>query len=299
MAERSIAIRRTTYHSLSLVYRQALQAHLHLHLQDFHRRKPQLPRSIPHQQEVGKLLLRNIQDLLSDGKTRYERRFGVPLKGPVIPFGAMVEYHRISAEDLSRLHQFGPKVLPGIFPGYALHAGEFWKGDILVADIEELEQMEASEIYSKRVNAKEVLTPMSGEKFIFPLKLSVGDQGLRTSTLIWDCPDRGEEQGHLQGESDGSCSTPLQDSSLYDGEARNDFWSISGNFIYRHHVEPRVQTVRGARRIISFSNEVHRRNQGYKFIFGCNAGENIDDYWNVDGIRELSDMWTDFTRFTV
>ena len=47
--------------------------------------------------------------------------------GPDIPFGAMVEYHLISAEDLSRLHQFGPKVLPGIFLGYALHAGRILK----------------------------------------------------------------------------------------------------------------------------------------------------------------------------
>ena len=31
--------------------------------------------------------LRNIQDLLSDGKTPYERRFGKPFNGPVIPFG--------------------------------------------------------------------------------------------------------------------------------------------------------------------------------------------------------------------
>ena len=51
----------------------------------------------------------------------------------------MVEYHPISAEDLSRLHQFGPKVLPGVFLGYALHAGGTWKGDITVAEIEELE----------------------------------------------------------------------------------------------------------------------------------------------------------------
>ena len=51
---------------------------------------------------------------------------------------------------------------------------------IIVADIEELEQMDASEIYAKKLNAKEVLTPMSGEKFIFPIedgtvKLSGGD----------------------------------------------------------------------------------------------------------------------------
>ena len=67
--------------------------------------------------------LRNIQNLLADRKTPYERRFGIPFNGPVIPFGAMVEYHPLSAGDLSRLHQFGPKVLPGIFLGYALHAG--------------------------------------------------------------------------------------------------------------------------------------------------------------------------------
>ena len=48
--------------------------------------------------------LRNIQDLLSDGKTPFERRFGMPFDGPVIPFGATVEYHPISAKDQSGLH---------------------------------------------------------------------------------------------------------------------------------------------------------------------------------------------------
>ena len=66
--------------------------------------------------------LRNIQDLLFDGKTPYERRFGMPFDGPVIPFGAMVEHHHFSAKDRSRLHQFGPKVLPGTFLGYVLCA---------------------------------------------------------------------------------------------------------------------------------------------------------------------------------
>ena len=64
--------------------------------------------------------LRNIHDKLSDGKTLYERRFGMPFNGPMIPFGAMVEYHLVSAKDQSRLHQFGSKVLPGKFLGYAL-----------------------------------------------------------------------------------------------------------------------------------------------------------------------------------
>ena len=55
---------------------------------------------------------------LSHGKSPFERRFGMPVNGPVIPLGAMVEYHPFSAKDQSRLHQFGAKVLPGIFLGY-------------------------------------------------------------------------------------------------------------------------------------------------------------------------------------
>ena len=94
--------------------------------------------------------LRNVQDLLSDGKTPYVRRFGEPFKGPIIPFGSLVEYHPLIAKDQSRIHQFGKKVLPGLFLGYALYAGGIWKGDVLVADLEELERMDASEIYSKK-----------------------------------------------------------------------------------------------------------------------------------------------------
>ena len=93
--------------------------------------------------------LRNVTDLLSDGKTPYDRRFGQPFKGPIIPFGSLVEYHPITAKDQSRIHQFGKKVLPGLFLGYALYAERIWKGDVLIEDLEELETMDASEIYSK------------------------------------------------------------------------------------------------------------------------------------------------------
>ena len=94
--------------------------------------------------------LRNVTDLLSDGKTPYERRFGKPFKGPIIPFGSLVEYYPISAKGQSRIHEYGKKVLPGLFLGYALYAAGIWK---------ELETMDASEIYSKRLNAKEVIFP--------------------------------------------------------------------------------------------------------------------------------------------
>ena len=180
--------------------------------------------------------LRNFQDLLSDGKTPYERRFGEPFKEPIIPFGSLVEYYPISAKDQSRIHQFGKKVLLGLFLGYDLYAEGIWKGDIMVADIEELETMDASEIYSKKLNAKEVIFPKEKGEFIFPIadgriKLRGGDQELRTPTLIRERPMRGENRFDFLGESEGSLPPPPQDSFPDAGEARNDFWSISGHLL--------------------------------------------------------------------
>ena len=112
--------------------------------------------------------LRILQISYLMGKLRMRDVLGNHLKRPIIPFGSLVEYHPITAKDQSRIHQFGKKVLPGLFLGYALYAGRIWKGDILVADIEELETMDASDIYSKRLDAKEVIFPKQGE-FIFPI----------------------------------------------------------------------------------------------------------------------------------
>ena len=167
------------------------------------------------------------------------------ITGPVIPFGAMVEHHPISAKDQSRLHQFGAEVLPGIFLGYALYAGRIWKGDIVVADIEELEEMDAPELHVRRLNAKEVLTPQRSGNLHIPCSRRNGqnpwgEQRLRTSTVTRDRPERGEEEEILQGKSDELHSpTPLQDDSTRDDEeAKSDFWTITGEFIFRHHVEP-------------------------------------------------------------
>ena len=76
--------------------------------------------------------------------------------------------------------------------------------------------MDASEIYSKRLNAKEVIFPKENGKFIFPvadgrIKLPGGDQELRTSTLIRDHPIQGESNIDFLGESEGSLPPP-QDS---------------------------------------------------------------------------------------
>ena len=118
----------------------------------------------------------------------------------------------------------------------------------MIADIEQLEQMDASELHARRLNAKEVLTPQRSTNFIIPVadgtvNLFGREQRLKTSTLTWERPERDEEQEILQGKSDElHAPAPLQDDSTRDdAEAKNDFWSITGDFIYRHHVEPRVK----------------------------------------------------------
>ena len=65
--------------------------------------------------------------------------------------------------------------------------------------------MDASEIYSKRLNAKEVIFPKEKGEFIFPaadgrIETPGGDQELRTSTLIRQRPIRGESRIDFLGD---------------------------------------------------------------------------------------------------
>ena len=58
--------------------------------------------------------------------------------------------------------------------------------------------------------------------------------------MIRPRPIQGDGLVDFLGESEGSLPQP-HDSLPDAGEAINDFWSMSGSFIYRHHVEPRVK----------------------------------------------------------
>ena len=135
--------------------------------------------------------------------------------------------------------------------------------------------------------------PKNGEHFILPVadgtvKLSGGDQVPRTSTLIRDRPDRGEEQGNLLGESDGS-PPQFQCSSLDDGETRNDFWSISGNYIYLHHVEPRVKLYVPKEESFPIPLRYIDVTRATNTTLDVMLERRIDDYGNIEGKRDLSD----------
>ena len=83
------------------------------------------------------------------------------------------------------------------------------------------------------------------------------------------------------------------------GEAINDFWSMSGSFIYRHHVEPRVKLYSPREesfpiplKYIDVSSTTHTN-------LDVKQEKRIDDYWNIDGSRDLSDPWAGFTQFSL
>ena len=247
--------------------------------------------------------LRNIHDLLSDGKTPHERRFGQPFTGPIIPFCSLVEYYPISAKDQSRIHQFGKKVLPGLFLGYALYAGEFGKVTYWLQTLRSWKRWTHLKSTRKGLNAKEVIFPKEKGKFIFPIadgriKTVGGDQDLRTSTLVRHRPIQGESNKDFLGESEGSLPPP-QDSLPDAGEAINDFWSMSGNFIYRHHVEPRVKLHSPREDSFPIPLEYIDVTRTTHTNLDEKQERRIDDYWNVDGSRDLSDYWTGFTQFAL
>ena len=111
-------------------------------------------------------------------------------------------------------------------------------------------------------------------------------------------PIQGESNIDFLGESEGSLPQP-QDSFPDAGEAINDFWSMSGSFIYRHHVEPRVKLYSPREesfpippKYIDVSRTTHTN-------LDVKQEKRIDDYWNIDGSRDLSDPWTGFTQFTL
>ena len=126
----------------------------------------------------------------------------------------MADWYPISARDQSRLNRFGKKVLPGTFLGYALIAGGIWKGDTLVADMEALENMDASQSRPRRINAKEVLTPQRGEHFL-DSQSQMEQQNCQEEITNSENPLQGGSKpvgsedlsGELQGKPEGSQPT--------------------------------------------------------------------------------------------
>ena len=74
---------------------------------------------------------------------------------------------------------------------------------------------------------------------------------------------------------------------------------MSRNFIYRHHVKPRVKLYSPGEesfpiplKYIDVSRTTHTN-------LDVKQEKRIDDSWNIDGSRDFSDAWTGFTQVTL
>ena len=121
------------------------------------------------------------------------------------------------------------------------------------------------------------------------------------SQVVWrrsGDPKKSDEalSDDVQGSSDGTQSI---DATMDDREVRNDFCSIEGSCIHRHHVEPGVQLYvpkeEGFPIPLRYI-DVIRRTRATSDMLQENR---IDDYRNVDGGRNLSDPWASSTQFIV
>ena len=71
----------------------------------------------------------------------WEKRFGAPFAGPLIPFGAEISYKSAVAEDnTSHGNKFGTSSRKGIMVGYWVNPGGKWSKDYLVFDLDTIRQ---------------------------------------------------------------------------------------------------------------------------------------------------------------
>ena len=132
-----------------------------------------------------------------------------------------------------------------------------------------------TEIYSKRLNAKEVIFPKENGEFIFQSKMDESKPWEEIET--WEHP-------------------PWYGSDQFEEKVTLIFLENQKGLF--HHLTTRFWmpvkqlVISGPCEEISFSAITHTN-------LDVKQESRIDDYWNIGGSRDLSDPWTGFTQFTL
>ena len=74
---------------------------------------------------------------------------------------------------------------------------------------------------------------------------------------------------------------------------------MSGNFIYSHHVEPRVKLYSPREESFPIPLKYIDVSRPTQTNLDVMQESRIDDYWDIDGPRDLSNSWTGFTQVTL
>ena len=103
----------------------------------------------------------------------------------------------------------------------------------------------------------------------------------------------------LSREPQGEPGEPQPTESKNDAEARADFWSIQGDFVCRHHIEPRVQLFVPKEEAFLVPLKYIDVARSTHTDLDVMQEKRIDDCWNICSNRSLSDSWKGFTKFTL
>ena len=161
---------------------------------------------------------------------------------------------------------------------------EFLEEDALIALIEQLEKLDASETYPRRLNAKEVLiTPKDGECVFL-----VADSSAKFIRKRLRIPRTHSETGIHRKESQRRISRRQGKSfNLKKQKMTKESTRICGltqklgkNFIYRHHIEPWSSTYVPREESFLISSDLHYRTKLLREIYGAEGGmEKSQNIW--------------------
>ena len=116
--------------------------------------------------------------------------------------------------------------------------------------------------------------------------------------MIRPRPIQGESNIDFLGESEGSFPQ-THDSLPVAGEAMNDFWFMLGSNKKRQHVDPRVKLHSPKEESFPIPLKYIDVTRTTQTNLDVKQEKRIDDYWNIDGSRDLTDRWTGFTQFSL
>ena len=230
------------------------------------------------------------------GKTAYKQRFKKEFAGPIIPYGAAVEYLPITKKDKAKCHKLGGKLLKGIFLGYVQHAGGGWTGDLRVIDQEEINEATlVSEVYPKRFKSSEVFVRLRKEKVYFPLaEGNLSQPGLDAKRAKRIKKSKSPEDEESDDDEEEVKVDPAGGNTV---QHEPDYWTLNDDVLVRVHRTPR-------QRLFTLDEVELPIPKGYIDILRKTVTDleimsesSINDFWSDAGDRELSGFWHGKTIF--
>ena len=140
--------------------------------------------------------------------TAYKQKFKEDFRGPIIPFGAKINYKPSGEKDLDDMPKLGTKLRDGLFVGYDQMSGGGWSGDLYVLDCNQLSAAEAIyDVYVRRIKAEEVFVDKDAHgNFVFPCADGKLAQPLGTSKSF-----RRFERSYVADDEDFECDTVMDE----------------------------------------------------------------------------------------